>query len=64
MGTLGWLAYGGMTGENATYYKEIKEINKMGHDGVDKRLRVGGDVLANSIRHEGNEVPLHSGSEE
>ncbi len=56
VGTLGWLAYGGMTGENATYYKEIKEINKMGHDGVDKRLRVGGDVLANSIRHEGNEV--------
>ena len=55
VGTLGWLAYGGI-GETATYYKEVKEINQMGSKGVDKRLRVGGDVLENSIRREGGEV--------
>jgi len=55
VGTLGWLAYGGI-GETATYYKEIKELNKMGHDGVDRRLRVGGDVLENSIHRDGNQV--------
>ena len=55
VGTLGWLAYGGI-GETATYYKEVKEINQMGSKGVDKRLRVGCDVLENSIRREGGEV--------
>jgi cytochrome c-type biogenesis protein CcmE len=55
VGTLGWLAYGGI-GETATYYKEIKEHNKMGHDWVERRLRVGGDVLENSIHRDGNQV--------
>jgi cytochrome c-type biogenesis protein CcmE len=55
VGTLGWLAWGGI-GETATYYKEIKEINAMGQNGVDKRLRVGGDVLTNSIVRDGRQV--------
>src|SRR5262249_35224031 len=55
VGVLGWLAYGGV-GETGTYYKGIRGIQKMGHDGVDKRLPVGGDVVENSIRREGSEV--------
>lgn len=55
LGTLGWLAAGGIN-QTATYYKEIAELKAMGHDGVDKRLRVGGDVMANSIKHEGDQV--------
>lgn len=55
LGTLGWLAAGGVE-QTATYYKEIAEIQKMGNDGVDKRLRVGGDIKANSIVREGNKV--------
>jgi cytochrome c-type biogenesis protein CcmE len=53
LGTLGWLAAGGVE-SSATYYKEIAEIQNMGQNGVDKRLRVGGDIKANSIvRKEG-----------
>jgi cytochrome c-type biogenesis protein CcmE len=55
LGTLGWLAAGGVE-QTATYYKEIAEIQKMGNDSVDKRLRVGGDIKANSIVREGNKV--------
>ena len=55
LGALGYLAAGGVT-QTATYYKEIAELKTMGHDGVDKRLRVGGDILANSIVRDGNKV--------
>ena len=55
LGSLGWLAAGGIS-ETATYYKEIAELNAMGSNAVDKRLRVGGDVLANSIVREGSQV--------
>ena len=55
LGTLGWLAAGGIS-QTATYYKEIAELQAMGPDGVEKRLRVGGDVEANSIVREGNKV--------
>jgi cytochrome c-type biogenesis protein CcmE len=55
LGTLGWLAAGGVE-QTATYYKEISEIQQMGPDGVDKRLRVGGDIKANSIVREGSKV--------
>ena len=55
LGSLGWLAAGGIS-QTATYYKEIAELQSMGSDGVDKRLRVGGDIEANSIVREGNLV--------
>lgn len=55
LGSLGWLAVGGIS-ETATYYKEIAELKAMGADGVEKRLRVGGDVEANSIVRKGQEV--------
>jgi cytochrome c-type biogenesis protein CcmE len=55
LGTLGWLAAGGIS-QTATYYKEIAELKAMGDDGIDKRLRVGGDVLANSIVRQGDQV--------
>jgi cytochrome c-type biogenesis protein CcmE len=55
IGTLGWLAAGGIN-ETKTYYKEIKEVNAMGHDALDKRIRVGGDVEKGSIVREGKEV--------
>jgi cytochrome c-type biogenesis protein CcmE len=55
IGTLGWLAAGGIN-ETKTYYKEIKEVNAMGNDALDKRIRVGGDVEKGSIVREGKEV--------
>jgi cytochrome c-type biogenesis protein CcmE len=55
LGVLGWLAVGGIS-DTKTYYKEIAELQKMGKDGVDKRLRVGGDVTADPVRREGNNV--------
>jgi len=55
LGSLGWLAAGGIN-QTATYYKEIKELRAMGSQGYEKRLRVGGDIEANSIVREGNRV--------
>lgn len=55
LGTLGWLAAGGIN-QTATYYKTVPELQAMGSDGVDKRIRVGGDVVANSIVRKGAEV--------
>ncbi|MEI9811789.1 MAG: cytochrome c maturation protein CcmE [Acidobacteriota bacterium] len=55
LGTLGWLAAGGVE-QTATYYKEIAEIQKMGPTSVDKRLRVGGDIKANSIIRKSGQV--------
>src|SRR5438045_6985510 len=56
IGTLGWLAAGGIN-ETKTYYKEIKEVNAMGKEALEKgRLRVGGDVEKNSIVRDGKEV--------
>ena len=55
LGTLGWLAAGGVE-QTATYYKEIAELQKMGHDSLDKRLRVGGDIKAHSIVRDGSNV--------
>lgn len=55
IGTLGWLAAGGIK-ETSTYYKEIKEVTAMGKDGLDKRIRVGGDVQKDSIVRTGKEV--------
>ena len=55
LGTLGWLAAGGIN-QTASYYKEIAELERLGPNGVDKRLRVGGDVELNSISREGRDV--------
>jgi cytochrome c-type biogenesis protein CcmE len=57
LGTLGWLAMGGVK-QTATYYKEIAEIQQMRSDGsaVDKRFRVKGDIQANSIVRDGRNV--------
>jgi cytochrome c-type biogenesis protein CcmE len=56
IGTLGWLAAGGIN-ETKTYYKEIKEVKAMGSAALDKgRIRVGGDVEVGSIVREGNQV--------
>ncbi|HTS78551.1 MAG TPA: cytochrome c maturation protein CcmE [Bryobacteraceae bacterium] len=55
LGTLGWLAAGGIS-DTKTYYKTIAEVNQMGSQGQDKRVRVGGDVSPNSIVREGRDV--------
>src|SRR3954466_1630872 len=58
LGTLGWLAAGGVE-QTATYYKEIAELRQMqktGSDSLDKRLRVGGDIKAHSIVRDGSNV--------
>src|SRR3982750_2992825 len=56
LGTLGWLAAGGIN-ETKTYYKEIKEVKAMGAAAAEKsKLRVGGDVEKGSIIREGKEV--------
>ena len=56
LGTLGWLAAGGIN-QTASYYKEIAELNKLApSEKVDRRLRVGGDVELNSISRDGRDV--------
>ena len=55
LGTLGWLAAGGVK-ETASYYKEIAELQKLGDKAFDQRLRVGGDVELNSISRDGRDV--------
>lgn len=55
VGTLAWLAVGGIN-ETKTYYKEIKEIAAMGDRAQQERLRVGGDVETGSIVRHGKEV--------
>ena len=56
LGTLGWLAAGGIN-ETKTYYKEIKEVKAMGAAASEKsKLRVGGDVEKGSIVRDGKEV--------
>lgn len=55
LGTLGWLAAGGIS-DTKTYYKSIAELNQMGNQAQEKRLRVGGDVAPNSIVREGKDV--------
>ncbi|MCU1340134.1 MAG: cytochrome c-type biosis protein CcmE-like protein [Bryobacterales bacterium] len=56
LGTLGWLAAGGIN-QTASYYKEIAELERLQpNEKIDKRLRVGGDVELNSITREGRDV--------
>jgi len=55
LGTLAWLAVGGIS-ETKTYYMTIAEVTKLPKDNAEKRIRVGGDVQANSIQRDGNKV--------
>jgi cytochrome c-type biogenesis protein CcmE len=55
LGTLGWLAAGGIN-DTKTYYKTIAELNQMGDAAKEKRLRVGGDIAAGTIERKGAEV--------
>jgi cytochrome c-type biogenesis protein CcmE len=55
LGTLAWLAIGGI-GDSKTYYMTIDEVAKLPKANADKRIRVGGDVEANSIKRDGNTV--------
>lgn len=52
LGTLAWLAIDGI-GETKTYYMTISEVAKLPQADAAKRIRVGGDVEANSIKREG-----------
>lgn len=56
VGTLGWLAAGGVNEETASYYKTISEIEQMDAAAQTKRLRVGGDIEKGSIQRAGKEV--------
>lgn len=55
LGTLAWLAVGGIS-ETKTYYKTIAELNQMGEQAKEKRLRVGGDIAPHSIVRDGANV--------
>lgn len=55
VGTLGWLAVGGVN-ETKTYYKTVAEVQTMGSNAQGKKLRVGGDVVKGSIKRNGTEV--------
>jgi cytochrome c-type biogenesis protein CcmE len=55
LGALGWLAVGGIS-DTKTYYKTISELNQMVDQAKEKRLRVGGDVAADSIVRNGSAV--------
>ena len=55
IGTLAWLAAGGIS-DNSTYYKTVSELKKMGPDAQTKRLRVAGDVAEGTIQRQGREV--------
>ncbi len=53
--TLAWLAVGGVE-DTKTYYKTVPELRQMGNAALNKRLRVGGDVVKGSIKRVGKEV--------
>lgn len=55
VGTLGWLAAGGIN-ESKTYYKTVAEVQQMGAAANVKRLRVAGDVEPGSIVRDGKQV--------
>jgi cytochrome c-type biogenesis protein CcmE len=54
LGTLAWLAVGGIS-DTKTYYKKIDELTQVDRAG-EKKLRVGGDVAPNSIVRDGKAV--------
>ena len=52
IGTLMWLAVGGVS-DGGAYYKTVPKLQAMGESATAKRIRVGGDVLPGSIKREG-----------
>lgn len=62
VGSLIWLASSGVA-DTKTYYKTIPELQKMGKEAEDHKLRVGGDVQPGSIVKRGVETAfvLHQG---
>lgn len=63
VGSLVWLAVGGVA-DTKTYYKTIPELQQMGKQAQDKKLRVGGDIKPGSIIKSGVETSfvLHQGA--
>jgi cytochrome c-type biogenesis protein CcmE len=55
IGTLAWLAVGGVS-ESQTYYKTVAEVKQLDSGSASKRLRVAGDIAANSIERHGRQV--------
>lgn len=55
VGTVVWLASNGIS-ETSTYYKTIAEVNAMGDQAMNRKLRVVGDVETGSIKRLGREV--------
>ncbi len=55
LGALTWLAVGGIS-DTKTYYKTVAELHQMQDQGIEKRVRVGGDVAPNSIVRDGRTV--------
>jgi cytochrome c-type biogenesis protein CcmE len=55
LGTLGWLALNGIE-DSKIYYKNVKEVSQMGPSARDKRIRIGGGIVAHSITREGTDV--------
>jgi cytochrome c-type biogenesis protein CcmE len=55
LGTLGWLAVGGIS-DTKTYYKTIAELNQMGNQAQEKRVRVAGDVTTDTVVRDGKNV--------
>jgi cytochrome c-type biogenesis protein CcmE len=58
VGSLGFLAYNGIQG-NETYYKTITELRQMGDSAKVRHVRVGGDVQSNSIIHAAGAVTFN-----
>jgi len=63
VGSLVWLAVGGVA-DTKTYYKTIPELQQMGKDAQNHKLRVGGDVQPGSILKSGAQTSfvLHQGA--
>ena len=63
VGSLVWLAVGGVA-DTKTYYKTIPELQQMGKDAQNHKLRVGGDVQPGSILKNGAQTSfvLHQGA--
>ncbi len=55
VGTLVWLAAGGI-GETKTYYRTVAELDNLGPDAQNQRMRIAGDVEAGSIARSGKQV--------